>query len=162
MIKYPLATSTWDDAELQAIKNVIAKDMYTMGEYVQSFENDFAKFLGSKYCVMVNSGSSANLLAVAALFYKKNDPLKKGDEVIVPAVSWSTSYYPLYQYGLKLKFVDIDINTLNYDLEALEAAVNDKTRMILAVNLLGNPNNFDRINRIIADKDILLLEDNCE
>ena len=162
MIKYPLATSTWDDAELQAIKNVIAKDMYTMGEYVQSFENDFAKFLGSKYCVMVNSGSSANLLAVAALFYKKNDPLKKGDEVIVPAVSWSTSYYPLYQYGLKLKFVDIDINTLNYDLEALEAAVNDKTRMILAVNLLGNPNNFDRINKIIGDKNIILLEDNCE
>ncbi|MDI1254743.1 MAG: DegT/DnrJ/EryC1/StrS family aminotransferase [Flavobacterium sp.] len=162
MIKYPLASSTWDEKELQAIQSVIDKDIYTMGEGVKQFEEDFAKFLNTKYCVMVNSGSSANLLAVAALFYTKHPKLKRGDEVIVPAVSWSTTYYPLYQYGLKLKFVDIDINTLNFDLEQLEKAVSPETKMILAVNLLGNPNDFDAINKIIGDRDIILMEDNCE
>lgn len=113
---------------------------------------------------MVNSGSSANLLMVASLFYSENPKfkLKKGDEIIVPAVSWSTTYYPLYQYGLKIKFVDIDLFTLNYDLIQLESAVTDKTRVIMAVNLLGNPNDFDYIKRIIGQRNIILIEDNCE
>jgi CDP-6-deoxy-D-xylo-4-hexulose-3-dehydrase len=138
--------------------------MYTMGANVQAFERDFANFVGSKYCVMVNSGSSAILLMVAALFYTKNPELKlqRGDEVIVPAVSWSTTYYPLYQYGLKIKFVDIDLNTLNYDLDQLEQAVSNKTRAIMAVNLLGNPNDFGWINQIIDNRNIVLIEDNCE
>jgi CDP-6-deoxy-D-xylo-4-hexulose-3-dehydrase len=135
-----------------------------MGENVKAFERDFSQYVQSKYSVMVNSGSSAILLMVAALFYTKNPrlKLKRGDEVIVPAVSWSTTYYPLYQYGLKIKFVDIDLNTLNYDLEQLEHAVSDKTRAIMAVNLLGNPNDFKRIDEIIGGRDIVLLEDNCE
>ncbi|MBE9575751.1 DegT/DnrJ/EryC1/StrS family aminotransferase [Flavobacterium proteolyticum] len=162
MIKYPLASSTWDEKEIEAINGVIAKDMYTMGEGVKQFEDDFAKFVNSKYAVMVNSGSSANLIAVAAMFYTKNPKLKRGDEVIVPAVSWSTTYYPLYQYGLKLKFVDVDLHTLNFDLDQLKLAVSDNTRMILAVNLLGNPNNFDAIKEIIGSRDIILMEDNCE
>ena len=162
MIKYPLASSTWDEKEIEAINSVIAKDMYTMGEGVKQFEEDFSKFFGSKYSVMVNSGSSANLLAVAALFYTKEPKLKRGDEVIVPAVSWSTTFYPLYQYGLKLKFIDVDLQTLNFDLEQLKVAITDKTKMILAVNLLGNPNDFDAIKEIIGDRDILLMEDNCE
>lgn len=162
MIKYSLASSTWDEKEIQAIQKVIDKDMYTMGEGVKQFEEDFAKFVNSKYAVMVNSGSSANLLAVAALFYTKNPKLKRGDEVIVPAVSWSTTYYPLYQYGLKLKFVDVDLNTLNFDLEQLEKAITENTKMIFAVNLLGNPNDFNAINKIIEGKNIILLEDNCE
>ena len=162
MIKYPLASSTWDEKEIEAINSVIAKDMYTMGEGVKLFEEDFSKFFGSKYSVMVNSGSSANLLAVAALFYTKEPKLKRGDEVIVPAVSWSTTFYPLYQYGLKLKFIDVDLQTLNFDLEQLKAAITDRTKMILAVNLLGNPNDFDAIKEIIGDRDILLMEDNCE
>ena len=116
MIKYPLASSTWDEKEIEAINSVIAKDMYTMGEGVKQFEEDFSKFFGSKYSVMVNSGSSANLIAVAALFYTKEPKLKRGDE----------------------------------------------TKMILAVNLLGNPNDFDAIKEIIGDRDILLMEDNCE
>jgi CDP-6-deoxy-D-xylo-4-hexulose-3-dehydrase len=99
---------------------------------------------------------------VAALFYVKDDPLKPGDEVIVPAVSWSTTYFPLHQYGLKLKFVDIDLHTLNYDLEQLDAAVSADTRLIMAVNLLGNPNDFNRI-RAIADRvGARVIEDNCE
>lgn len=159
---YPLATSTWDDKELSAIQSVINRDIYTMGDYVVQFEKDFSKFTGSKYAVMVSSGSTANLIATAALFYTKNPKLKKGDEVIVPAVSWSTTYFPLQQYGLKLKFVDIDLETLNYDLEALSSAITENTKMIMTVNLLGNPNDFDKINEMIKDKDIFLLEDNCE
>lgn len=159
---YELASSSWDNKELEAIQAVIKTDNYTMGDCVKQFEIDFAKFTQNKYCVMVNSGSSANLLAIAALFYKKEKPLKRGDEVIVPAVSWATTYYPLYQYGLKLKFVDVDLETLNFNIEELRKAVTDKTRLIFAVNLLGNPNDFDEINNIIKGKDIYLLEDNCE
>lgn len=159
---YPLATSTWDEKELEAIQSVINRDMYTMGESVAQFEKDFCKFTGSKYAVMVSSGSTANLIATAALFYTKNSKLKRGDEVIVPAVSWSTTYYPLHQYGLKLKFVDIDLETLNYDLDALKSAITDNTKMIMVVNLLGNPNDFDKIFEMTKDKDIIVLEDNCE
>ena len=162
--KFPLATSSWGKEEIDAMQRVIASGMFTMGANVQAFERDFAQYIGSQHCVMVNSGSSANLLMVAALFYTKNPKLKlqRGDEVIVPAVSWSTTYYPLYQYGLKIKFVDIDLHTLNYDLDQLEQSVTDKTRAIMAVNLLGNPNNFGRIQQIIGKRNIVLIEDNCE
>lgn len=161
-MKYELASSSWDDKEIAAIQDVIKRDCYTMDKSVRQFEEDFARYTNHKYCVMVNSGSSANLLAIAAMFYKKDNPLKRGDEVIVPAVSWATTYYPLYQYGLHLKFVDINLETLNMDMEALKAAVTDKTRLIFAVNLLGNPNEFAKIQEIIKDKNITLLEDNCE
>ncbi len=162
--KYPLATSTWTHSEYEALQRVIASGMFTMGPEVQAFEAMFASYVGSRYCVMVNSGSSANLLMVGALRYSQNPAfqIKPGDEVIVPAVSWSTTYYPLHQYGLKLKFVDIDIDTLNYDLDELTAAVDGDTRAIIAVNLLGNPNDFSRIQEIINTRNILLLEDNCE
>ena len=161
-MKYSLANSTWDEKELQAIQSVIDKDIYSMNDNVARFEKNFSQFLKRKYCVMVNSGSSANLIATAALFYTKNPMLKKGDEVIVPAVSWSTTYFPLQQHGLKLKFVDIDLKTLNYDLKELKSAITEKTRMIVTVNLLGNSNDFDTINSLIKDKDIFILEDNCE
>lgn len=162
--KFPLASSTWGSEEIEAMQRVISSGMFTMGVQVRNFEHDFAQYCGSRHCVMVNSGSSANLLMIAALFYTKNQSLrmKRGDEVIVPAVSWSTTYYPLYQYGLKIKFVDVDLETLNFDLDQLSAAVGPRTRAILAVNLLGNPNDFDRIREIIGDRDIILLEDNCE
>ena len=161
-LKYPLATATWDQAEYDAIQRVVASGMFTMGQHVRNFEEKFANFIGSRHAVMVNSGSSANLLMVAALFYTKVNTLRPGDEVIVPAVSWSTTYYPLHQYGLKLRFVDIDLNTLNYDLDKLEPAISDRTRLIMVVNLLGNPNDFNRINSMIAGRNIRLLEDNCE
>lgn len=160
--KYPLATATWDDQEIAAMQEVIESGMFTMGRKVAEFERQFAAFFGSKYAVMSNSGSSANLLMVAALFFVKENALKAGDEVIVPAVSWSTTYYPLQQYGLKLKFVDIDLNTLNFDIEALKVAISENTRLIMAVNLLGNPNDFARIRALIADHSIWLIEDNCE
>ena len=162
MSNYPLSTSTWDENELKAIKDVIDKDKFTMGQFVNTFEKNFGKFIGRKYCVMVSSGSAANLLSIASLFYTKNRMLKTGDEVIVPAVSWSTTYFPLQQFGLKLKFVDIDLNTLNYNLDDLKSAITDKTKMVFAVNLLGNPNDFDEINKIIKEKKVFIIEDNCE
>jgi len=164
MINYPLASSTWDEKELGAIQKVVDSNMFTMGKHVAEYENRFAEFFGSKYAVMVSSGSTANLLMIASLFYTKNESLKlkRGDEVIVPVVSWSTTYFPLQQYGLKVKFVDIDPDTLNIDLKQLENAITDKTRAILAVNLLGNPNDFSAIQKLIAGKEIFLLEDNCE
>lgn len=161
-VRYPLASSTWGTEEKEAMYRVIDSGMFTMGQEVADFEQQFAQYTGSNHCVMVNSGSSANLLMVAALFYRKDNPLKRGDEVIVPAVSWSTTYFPLYQYGLKIKFIDIDLETLNIDLDQLEAAVTEKTRLIMAVNLLGNPNDFNRIFQIIKGKDIIFIEDNCE
>lgn len=162
--KYPLATSSWGTQEHEAMQRVIASGQFTMGAQVRAFELDFARWAGARHCLMVNSGSSANLLMVAALFYTQNAKLKlkRGDEVIVPAVSWSTTYYPLYQHGLKIKFVDIDLETLNFDLTQLAAAVTDSTRAIFAVNLLGNPNDFAQIQSIIGDRKIVLLEDNCE
>ena len=162
--KYPLATSSWDELELNSLKDVIAADRFTMGEKVKIFEENFASYFGSRYAVMVNSGSSANLIMVAALRYIQDSKFKlnPGDEIIVPAISWSTTYYPLHQYGLHLKFVDVDPLTLNYDLVALSDAISDKTRAIMAVNLLGNSNDFDEIKRITANKNIILIEDNCE
>lgn len=160
--KYELASSTWNEKEIEAINKVIESGIYSMGANVQKFEKKFSKYIGSKYSVMVNSGSSANLLGIASLFFKSDSPLQKEDEVIVPAVSWSTTYSPLQQYGLKLKFVDIDIETLNYDLDKLESAINNKTRLIVLVNLLGNPNEFERIKKIVDNKNIILFEDNCE
>jgi len=163
-MKFPLASSSWGQEELDAMHRVIASGMFSMGANVKAFERAFADYIGSRHCVMVNSGSSANLLMVAALFYTRNPKFKlqRGDEVIVPAVSWSTTYFPLHQYGLKLKFVDIDLHTLNYDLDQLALAATDQTRAIMVVNLLGNPNDFSAIQQIIGSRDIVMVEDNCE
>ncbi len=161
-MRYPLANSAWDEAEIAAIHRVIQSGMYSMSGQVAGFERAFADYCGSRHCVMVNSGSSANLLMVAALRYRRENPLLPGAEVIVPAVSWSTTYYPLYQYGLKLRFVDIDRETLNYDLSALCAAIGPETRAIMVVNLLGNPNDFGAIRAAIGARDIVVIEDNCE
>lgn len=161
-MKYELAALSWDEKEKEAIKRVMDSDMYTMGENVYKFEEMFSKYVGSKYAVMVNSGSSANLLMVASLFYSKKFNIKRGDEVIVPSVSWATTYMPLQQYGLKLKFIDIDIAALNFNLDKLKRAITDKTKIVFAVNLLGNPNDYDKIKEFIGDRNIILLEDNCE
>ena len=120
---------------------------------VEQYESEFASYFGSKYAIMTSSGSTANLIMTAALFFRKENRLQRGDEIIVPAVSWSTTYFPLQQYGLKVKFVDIDLETLNYDLMALEEAISTSTKAIMVVNLLGNPNNFKEINRIVGKRD---------
>ena len=157
--RFPLATTTWDQAEYDAIGRVVESGMFTMGPYVAQFEVDFAAYVGSRYAVMVNSGSSANLLMTAALTFTSNrvHRLNAGDEIIVPAVSWATTYYPLHQYGLIQRVVDIDLRTLNYDLDALEQAITPATRAIMVVNLLGNPNDFDRIRNLTAGRDIRII-----
>lgn len=162
--RFPLASTSWDAAEYAAIQRVIDSNMFTMGPNVAAFEADFAAYVGSRHCVMVNSGSSANLAMVGALFYTADASrrLSRGDEVIVPAVSWSTTYFPLHQYGLKLKFVDIDLETLNLDVSALDAAIGPKTRAILAVNLLGNPCEMDVLRALAEERGLVLIEDNCE
>ncbi len=161
-MNYELAYSTFDQAEKDAMYEVIESDFFSMGKNVKQFEEEFSSYFGKKYGVMVNSGSSANLIGVAALFYKKENSLKKGDEVIVPCVSWATTYYPLQQYGLKLKFVDIELETLNYDIEELKKAVTSNTKMIVTVSVLGNPNYYDEIEKLCDDNNIILFDDNCE
>lgn len=159
---YPLATDTWDESDYQAAETALRSGQTTMGPRVKEFEEAYAAWSGSKYAVFCNSGSSANLLAVAAQFYTKENPLKAGDEVIVPAVSWSTTFAPLAQYGLKQVFVDVDPDTLNLSLTELEKAITPQTRAIFAVNLLGNSLDYAKLNEIIKGKNIILLEDNCE
>jgi CDP-6-deoxy-D-xylo-4-hexulose-3-dehydrase len=162
LVGFPLATSSWDEREYAALQNVIASGRFTMGPLVAQFEREFADHFGAGYGVMVNSGSSANLLAIAAAVLDPRSDLNAGDEVLVPAVSWATTYYPLTQYGLTLKFVDIDPDTLNMDLDLAAAAIGPKTKAVFAVNLLGNPNDFARLTALVAEHDLLLFEDNCE
>ena len=161
-IFYPLAQSTWDYSEQNAIIDQLYTGNLTMGEKVENFERSFAEFFGVKYAIMVNSGSSANLLIVAALILLSKYDFKKGDEIIVPSLGWSTSYTPFAQYGIKLKFVDIDYQTLNIDSEKINNAISKKTKAVLAINILGNPSEFNKIKKICDKNKLLLIEDNCE
>lgn len=160
MLNYSLSDDTWSSEEIEAIQKVIKSNFFTMGEEVKKYEKSFAEKFGSKYAIMSNSGSSANLLLIAALIYSKR--LKQGDEIIVPSVSWSTTFFPLMQYGLKIKFIDIDIDTLNVDISQLKKAITKNTKAIFTVNLLGNPNEFDEILELCRKNNLILLEDNCE
>lgn len=162
-MKYKLAESTWNNDEILAAIQVLLSGRCTMGDRVKEFETEFAKMFGSKYAVMSNSGSSANLLMMTALKYRKtNYQFKDGDEIIVPALSWSTTYYPIHQNNLVLKFVDIDKQTFNIDVSKIEEAITSKTKAILAVSILGNPCNFKKLESICEKHDLVLLEDNCE
>jgi CDP-6-deoxy-D-xylo-4-hexulose-3-dehydrase len=133
-----------------------------MGPHVRQFEQDFARKFRVKHALMVSSGSAANLVATAALFYKNDRPLRRGDEVIVPSISWSTTYYPLQQYGLRLRFVDVNVHTLNIDESQLERALTPRTRMVMAVSILGNPCALDVLRAFCDRHGLYLFEDNCE
>jgi len=159
---YELAVSTWGREEIEAIERVIASDRFTSGPYVAAFEEAFAAYHRRQYAVMVNSGSSANLLCVAALFFKQARPLARGDEVIVPAISWATTYHPLQQYGLKLKIVDVELDTINMDCRQLAAAIGPRTRAIMGVSILGNPAALDVMRRFADERGLYFIEDNCE
>ncbi len=159
-IRYPLSNDTWNDEEYEAIERVLKSGRFSMGAHVAQAEEMFVEKFGTKYAVMVSSGSAANLLALAAVVYSER--LQKGDEVIVPAVSWSTTYFPIEQLGLKMRLVDIDRETLNIDVKKIEAAITPNTKAVFAVNLLGNPNEFDRLCELCRRRGLLLMEDNCE
>ena len=160
--QYNLVESSWGEDEIKVLHEVISSGCFTMGDRVAKFESSFAKKIGAKYALMTSSGSTANLIGVAALFFRKEKPLSRGDEVIVPSISWATTYYPLQQYGLKLKFVDVELDTLNIDVLQLENALTSKTRMVVAVNVLGNPCHLDLIRKFCDSHDLILFEDNCE
>lgn len=150
-MKRRLASSTWGSEERAAALEVIDSGLVTMGEKTLEFEEAYAAYVGTRYCVAVNSGSSANLLMVAAWTLRYG-----AGTVVVPAVGWSTSYSPFQQYGWNLRFIDIDRDTLNFDLRKLRSAANGAD-MILAINLLGNPNEFAEFPKWVP-----MLEDNCE
>lgn len=159
-MEYKLCDNPWNNEEIETINNVIDSDMYTMGKKVFQYEQEFAKKFKTKYAIMTNSGSTANLLAIAALVYSGR--LKRGSEILVPSVSWSTTYAPLEQFGMKLIFLDINKDTLNIDIESVKKAVSKDTKAIFAVNLLGNSNDFNELLNICKDNNLILLEDNCE
>jgi len=155
---YPLAYSTWGKEEIEAIQKVIDTDMYTMGKHVKQFEQEFAKRFGSENAIMVNSGSSANLLMLSLLKWK----YKLTGNIIVPVVGWATTYFPIVQNGFKINFVDVDPNTWNIDVNKIEEAINPRTCAIMPVNLLGNSCDYSKIIDICTKHNLLLIEDNCE
>ena len=133
---------------------------FTQFEKVKEFEQEYSRWLGTKYCVYVNSGSSANLLLIAAL--KELYQWRLNDEIIVPAVTWVTNISPVMQYGLKPVFLDINLEDLSFDYDKLEAAITSKTKAIFVTHLIGFPANINKIKNIIGNRDILILEDCCE
>tara|TARA_X000000950_G_scaffold287495_1_gene400015 strand:+ start:30039 stop:31223 length:1185 start_codon:yes stop_codon:yes gene_type:complete len=160
---YPLANDTVTDRDKKLVQLLFSKNAkLTMDKKVKNYEKVFARYHNMKYCTMFNSGSSANLVMIASLIYHKKRLLKENDEVIVPVLGWSTSYYPLLQYKLKPVFVDIDKETFNISVKDIEKNISKKTKAILLINVLGNPSNYDEIIKIAKRKKIIVLEDNCE
>ena len=161
-MNYNLSESSWGEEEIEALHKVIEAGRFTMGDRVLHFERDFTRKFGVKYALMTSSGSTANLVGIASLFFKKDRPLRRGDEVIVPSISWATTFYPLQQYGLKLKFLDVGLETLNMDVSQLERALTPKTKMVVGVSILGNPCALDVIRDFCDEKGLIFFEDNCE
>ncbi len=155
---YPLAYSTWSKEEVEAIQKVIDTDMYTMGNHVKQFEQEFAELFNSPNAVMVNSGSSANLLMLSLLKWK----YRLTGDIIVPVVGWATTYFPIVQNGFKINFVDVDPNTWNIDTTKIEQAITPNTVAIMPVNLLCNSCDYKAIKEICFKHKLLLIEDNCE
>lgn len=165
MLNYGLSSDTWDDREIKALNRVIESGRYTMGPEVKEYERQFANFMGTKHAVMTNSGSSANLIMLTALLMhpKFNTDVKGGrPNIIVPAVSWSTTYFPVHQNGFDLKFVDVNPFTYNLDVQTVEKNIDSNTIGVFAVNLLGNPCPLDDLKKLCDNYDLVLLEDNCE
>ncbi|VVC76471.1 GDP-perosamine synthase [Aquicella siphonis] len=149
--------------EIFAALETMLSTFTTMGKKVRAFENQYAAYNGTQYSVMSNSGSSANLLAVAALANPFTpDHLKPGDEVIVPALSWSTTIWPIIQHNLVPVLVDCDLNDFNLDLEKLERAIGPRTRAIKLVHVYGNPCNMDAVMALAKKHNLFVIEDCCE
>ena len=162
-IIYPLVNKAFKIEDIIAGTDILLNGRITMSEITKKFEREFAKYLGVKYALMVNSGSSANLLSFFASINPKNKrKLKPGDECIIPAICWSTSLWPIVQAGLKPKFVDVDLKTFNIDLKDLEKKISKKTKAILAVHILGNSTNMFKLKKIVSKRKLTLIEDTCE
>lgn len=150
------------DEVIGALDSLLTQNV-TMGARVRAFERAFAEYVGSRHAIMVNSGSSANLLGLAVLASPAvSGALRPGDEVIVPAVTWSTTLAPILQYGCVPVLVDVDPQTLNLRPEDLEHALSAKTRAIMPVHLLGNPVDMEPLMSFARAHDLWVLEDTCE
>jgi CDP-6-deoxy-D-xylo-4-hexulose-3-dehydrase len=166
--RLPLTTNLLGTAEISAAKSVLDSGFLTMGKLCERFEREFANYIGVAHAVMVNSGSSANLLALFALanpLLKAGDGRRRlgpGDEVIVPALSWSTTIWPVLQVGATPVFVDCDPDTLQLDLAAIAAAITPKTAAIIVVHVLGGACNMAEIGKLAQERGLWLIEDTCE
>ena len=161
--KYPLLSNAFSKSDISCGIKVLKSKRITMSKITKNFERQFAKKIGCKYALMTNSGSSANLLAISSivnpLFKKK---LKAKDEVIIPAVCWSTSLWPIVQNNLKPVFVDVELDTFNMSIESLKKKITSRTRAIMCVHVLGTSTNMNQIQKLIKNKKIILIEDTCE
>ena len=163
-LHFPLVDSSYDNQEIISCMATLLSGQLTMGAKVRQFEENFAKYCGAPYAVMVNSGSSANLLALSVL----TNPLRRvhlraGDKVAVPAVCWSTSLWPVLQTGLIPVLVDVDPQTLNLSIPSLRAALRQHDlKAVLMVHVLGNSTDLKALLDIVVRHDLLLMEYTCE
>ena len=167
--RIPLAYNTFTDAERDAVGAVVETGRLTQGAEVEKFEADFAAYHGVKHAIMVNSGSSANLIGIEGVYYcsvLKPDltygPLRQGDEVILPGLSWPTTVTPLLNHGLQPVFCDISLETLNVTVDTVAAVRTPATRMIVAVPVMGNPDGLEELRDYCAREQLILVEDACE
>ena len=160
---YPLLEMGFNKLDLKKGIDVLKTGFITMNKQTIMFEREFAKKLKSKYALMVNSGSSANLLAAfAACNPLRQNKFKRGDHALIPALCWSTSLWPLVQTGLKPKFIDINPKTLNLDADYLISKITKKTKVLMLINVLGVSSNLKKITNYAKKKRIIVIEDNCE
>ncbi len=161
---YPLASTTFGPEEIEAAKAVFDSNQFTMGERVSKFEREFAEWTGAKHSIMVNSGSSSNLLMVDLMLRRSRGtaPWKRGDEVLVPALAWPTTVWPLVQLGLVPVYVDVDPKTLAIDVESARCALTEKTKGMFLIHVLGQAADMAKINQFCEEADLDLIEDNCE
>ena len=160
---FPLKDSTFRNKDLiEGIKVIFSKNV-TMSTVTKKFENTFSKKIKTPYALMLNSGSSANLLAFQCLInpYRKKR-LKEGDEVLIPTICWSTSLWPIIQSGLKPIFVDVDKENFNIDLKDLKKKISKKTKALMLIHVLGVSTNMDELMKILKKNKIILIEDTCE
>ncbi len=160
---FPLVKNPYRSKDIFKAIKVLKTGKLTMGTNVLNFEKEFSSKLKTNYSLMVNSGSSANLLAIQCLInpYRKKR-LKIGDEIIIPSLCWSTSLWPIVQSGLKPIFVDIDKETLNMNLTDLEKRITKRTKGIMLVHVLGNSTDMTKLLKIKKKYKLILIEDTCE
>lgn len=161
---YRLAADTMGTDEIEAAKAVLDSGQLTMGRRVRTFEEEFADWVGVDHAIMVNSGSSANLLIVDSLLRPTSNarPFEPGDEVIVPGLAWPTTVWPLAQLGLVPVFVDVDPATLAVDLDSARSVLGPRTRGMFVIHVLGRAIDGPRYAAFCAENNLQLLEDCCE
>ncbi len=161
--KINYAGRVYDQHEMLAMVDAVLEFWLTMGRYAEEFEGELGKFLGASEVIFVNSGSSANLLAVATLCSKElRGHLEPGDEVITPAVTFPTTVAPLIQSGLIPVFVDCELGTYNLNVSTLEEAISESTKAIFVPHTLGNPCEMDEIMRLAEKWGLFVIEDACD